>query len=84
MKSFSTILSTISQLNSEYTLVRDFNIAKKLFHESMSKLNPILVKENSVIVRAYRKDRGNVKYLTIKISLSKDVNGKPLLTVEYL
>jgi hypothetical protein len=50
----------------------------------MSKLNPIIVKENSVIVRAYRKERGYIKYLTIKISLSTDINGKPLVTVEYL
>jgi len=84
MKSFNTVISTISKLNSEYTLSRDFNEAKKLFYEYMSKLNPMVVTENSVIVRAYKRDRGNVKYLTIKITLVKLQSGKPLVTVEYI
>jgi len=84
MKSFNTVISTISKLNSEYTLVRDFNEAKKLFYEYMSKLNPMVVTENSVVVRAYKRDRGSVKYLTMKITLVKSQSGKPLAIIDYL
>jgi hypothetical protein len=84
MKSFSTVLATISQLNSEYTLVRDFNEARKLFYEYVSKLNPILVRDNSVVVRAYKRDHYSVKYLTIKITLTRTQSGRALVTVEYL
>jgi hypothetical protein len=89
MISFNRVISTVSALNSQFSLMSksslNDSVVKQLFREYMIKLKPILLSDSLAIVKAYKRDKYNrIVYMRVKLTLSKDIYGNPLITVEYI
>jgi len=89
MISFNRVVSTVSALNSRFSMLSKTDLSdslvKQLFREYVVKLKPIMLSDTLAIVKAYRRDKYNrIVYMRVKLTLSRDVYGNPLVTVEYL
>ena len=60
-------------------------VVKQLFREYVEKLKPVLLSDSIAIVKAYKRDKYNrIVYVRVKLTLSRDSHGNPLITVEYI
>jgi hypothetical protein len=60
-------------------------VVKQLFREYVLKLKPILMSDTIAIVKTYKRDKYHrIIYLRVRLTLSRDIHGNPLITVEYL
>jgi len=89
MISFNRVISTVSSLNSQFSLMSksslNESVVKQLFREYVIKLKPILLSDSLAIVKTYKRDKYNrIVYLRVKLTLSRDIHGNPLVVVEYL
>ena len=87
--SFNRVVSTVSALNSRFSMLSKTDLSdslvKQLFREYVVKLKPIMLSDTLAIVKAYRRDKySRIVYMRVKLTLSRDVYGNPLVTVEYL
>jgi hypothetical protein len=61
------------------------SVVKQLFRECISKLKPVLLSDSLAIVKTYKRDKYNrIVYMRVKLTLSRDIHGNPLITVEYI